>query len=103
SETLEALRGVDDPVARAETDAERALLAELEGGCQVPLGALARADGSRLDLWAFVGAPDGERVVRAHAEGAASKPHDLGRRLADELRRGGAEEILQTLRVSADE
>jgi hydroxymethylbilane synthase len=101
-DTLEALRGIEHSIARTETDAERALLAELEGGCQVPLGALARADAGRLELWAFVGAPDGTRVVRAHAEGAASKPDDLGRRVADELRSRGADEILRTLRAAAD-
>lgn len=101
-ETLAALRGIDDAGARAETDAERALLTALEGGCQVPLGALARRQAAEIRLWAFVGSPDGRRVVRGEASGPADDPHALGRRLADDLRRRGAEEILHTLRGSSD-
>lgn len=101
-ETLEGLAGIEDAGARAETDAERALLAELEGGCQVPLGAWARLDEERLHLWAFVGSPDGGRVARAHASGARAAARDLGRRVADALRLDGAEEILRALRSAGD-
>lgn len=101
-ETLEDLARIDDPRARAETDAERALLAELESGCQVPLGAWARFDGERLQLWAFVGAPDGSRVVRAHASGSRTAPGDLGRRVAKALKQQGADEILAALRAVGD-
>jgi hydroxymethylbilane synthase len=101
-EALEALARIDDPRARAETDAERALLAELESGCQVPLGAWARLDGDRVSLWAFVGAPDGSRVARAHASGSRTAPGDLARRVAEALRGQGADEILDALRAAGD-
>ncbi len=99
-QTLAALAEIEDGAARAETDAERALLAALQGGCQVPLGALARGQGGRLELWAFLGTPDGQRVARGHVSGPDADPDALGRGLAEELRRRGAEEILSVIRSS---
>ncbi len=91
--TLEALALLDDRAARLETAVERALLAGLGGGCQVPIGGSARlqADG-RLRLHAVVASPDGSRLIRAVGEG--SDPAELGARVARQLLRDGAEQIL---------
>lgn len=99
---LALLGALEDPTARWEAEAERALLSALEGGCEVPLGALARIDGSRLQLWAFVATPDGRRLVRGHAEGPAREAPAIGRRLAADLRARGGEDILRSLRASSD-
>src|SRR5262249_36822104 len=48
--TLNLLRGLDDPIVRAEVECERAFLEELGGGCSVPIGALAKAQDGRLVL-----------------------------------------------------
>ena len=64
----------------------------LEGGCSVPVGALAQLDGERMRLHGIVAAVDGVRVVAAEMEG-----HDaiqLGRGVAELLLRQGAKEIL---------
>jgi len=92
-EVLEAVR----PLHHADTDecvqAERALLAALEGGCTVPVGALAVQEGARLFLRGLVAAPDGSRVLLAEARG--EDPHEVGWDVARRLRRQGAEEILR--------
>jgi porphobilinogen deaminase len=44
-----------------------------------------------------VASPDGARLVRASAEGRSEKPEDLGARVADELLRQGAREILDSM------
>jgi hydroxymethylbilane synthase len=77
--------------ARAVT-AERALLAALQGGCNVPLGAHAQVEGDVLRLRAFVARPDGRIVLRA--EGSGGAPEDLGRRVADDLIGRGARELM---------
>lgn len=100
--TLSVLAQIEHARARMETDAERALLAALEAGCQVPLGALARVDGPDLDLWAFVGTPDGCKAARSHVRGPCAEAASLGRRCAEELCRNGGDEILRTLRESGD-
>ena len=51
---LRWLHGLDDSLARLTTTAERALLKRIEGGCQVPLGALAEEGGAQLKLYAAV-------------------------------------------------
>ena len=53
----------------AAVTAERSLLATLEGGCQVPIGAHAHFEGSALHLIAMVASPDGTRVMRDRSVG----------------------------------
>jgi hydroxymethylbilane synthase len=72
--------------------AERTFLASLGGGCNVPLGAYAVAEGSALRLAGFVARPDGSTLLRGEATG--SDPAALGRELADELRGRGAGALL---------
>lgn len=76
-----------EPTARAVT-AERSFLAALGGGCNVPLGAYAEADGVGLWLRAVVANADGGAVIRGERRGAG--PEDLGRGLAEDLLSRGA-------------
>lgn len=103
-ELLELLSGLDDPDTRAAVTAERALLAELEGGCQVPLGAWGRiastpaASASRqLLLDACVCSADGKDLIRDTLRGPAEDPEALGRQLAHRLLDAGADRILRHL------
>ena len=81
----------------AAVTAERALLAELGGGCQVPIGAHARIEGETLHIGAIVVSPDGDQVVRLSASGAASDHEQIGIRLGRELLLAGAEDILDAV------
>lgn len=75
--TLAVLRTIDDERVHAAVDAERAFLAELGGGCNLPCGALAsvRDDGTvAIDVLLATG--DGRIVLRANAEG--SDPRAVG-------------------------
>jgi hydroxymethylbilane synthase len=80
------------------TDAERAFLAELEGGCQVPIGALVVPSENGLVLHGFISDVEGERVLRGETSVDPSCPADAGRRLAAELRTAGADALLAALR-----
>jgi hydroxymethylbilane synthase len=88
----------DAPTMRA-IRAERAFLAALEGGCQVPIGALAlpAPDGSGM-LYGMIAALDGSRVVRGSIALDPNDPALSGIRLANRLRSEGATEILEGLR-----
>jgi hydroxymethylbilane synthase len=97
TQSLALARAIDDPAAHAEARAERALVEALGADCQVPLGALARCEQGCLTLEAVVAAPDGRNLVRARAEGDPGKPEQLGNEGAEQLRAGGAEEILRQL------
>jgi len=99
-ESIALLAPLENAAARAETAAERAMLEALGGGCQAPIGALARLAGFRLHLTGVVASADGAELVRVSLEGPASEPGELGRRAAGELRRRGAEQILSQVYAS---
>jgi hydroxymethylbilane synthase len=94
--TLRWLLALDDREARLAVTAERALLRRIEGGCQVPLGALATVTERLLRLEASVCALDGSRELRAQGSSPASVPDAiaLGERVADELLARGAQELI---------
>lgn len=92
---LDLLARLDHAETRAAVTAERALLAKLEGGCQVPLGAWGRMEEGQMHLDAAVLSPDGAECIRMHAVGSADKAESLGRDLADKLLAAGADKILR--------
>lgn len=92
-ELAEMLNTFGDPDADAAVRAERALLAELHGGCSVPVGAYAVRVNGELRLSAQVTAPDGRHLISGTATG--TDPDSVGRDLARTLRERGAEEILR--------
>jgi hydroxymethylbilane synthase len=92
------LGDLNDAAAWISFRAERALVAALGGGCQLPLGAIATSRGVTLDMEAIVVSPDGARRVRHAATGGTAAPEELGRRLAGELAARGAVAILDEVR-----
>ncbi|MBT1002941.1 hydroxymethylbilane synthase [Paenarthrobacter sp. DKR-5] len=92
----QALAAIEDPGARHEVTAERALLARLEAGCTAPIGALASFTGEALSLDAVVCSDDGTRILRRSrrtevlTEVGATL---LGIELAEELLADGAAEL----------
>jgi hydroxymethylbilane synthase len=91
--TAEAVAPLDHPQTARAVTAERAFLAALHGGCNVPLGAYAEPDARGLRLRALVAREDGSRVVRGERSGGDAAA--LGRALADDLLAQGAAELLR--------
>ena len=85
-----------DADASTEVSAERALLARLGGGCHVPIGARARIAGDQLKMIAVVANPDGSGLCRGEIAGMARDGGQLGRRLAEQLLRQGADKFLSS-------
>jgi hydroxymethylbilane synthase len=83
AETLAVIRAIDDDAAHRCVVAERAFLAELGGGCDLPVGALARLVDDELLLTVLLATLDGRIVVRAHARG--TDPQATGRAAATAL------------------
>ena len=92
------VRRLDHADARMEVEAERALLAKLGGGCQVPIGAFARVQDGTLRLLAMVASPDGSRVIRGEASGR--DPAEVGNELGTSLLAQGAGEILSQVHAA---
>jgi hydroxymethylbilane synthase len=89
---------LDHADTHTATDAERALLGRLEGGCQVPVGALATVVGDELSLRATVCSLNGEQAVEGQIVGRSGQAEELGVELAGRLLEDGAEEILAVIR-----
>lgn len=88
------LERVNESRVRACTDAERAFLSSLGGGCSVPVAAFCEASDSGLELRGFVGDPSGGEALRARASAPVQDAVALGRRLADRLLAEGAAALL---------
>jgi len=88
---------MNDPETVLRTKAERAFLARLEGGCQVPIAAFATLDGEQLLLKGLVGDVNGEVVIAREIEGLAIDAENMGVALADEILDAGARPILEAL------
>ncbi len=97
-----AVAAVDHPPARAELDAERAVVTKLGGGCQMPIGAHAHISSGSMTLTAVVLSLDGARALRAESRGAMAESRRVGTAAADDLLAQGADEILaEVLRAHA--
>lgn len=95
----ERLSELDDAGAREAAVAERAFLARLGGGCQVPISAHCKREGQRITLWGMVARPDGSDVVRTVASMSvgAYSPAEFGDALGQKILRLGAQQILEDL------
>ncbi len=117
--TLQLIKTINDTDACLETTAERAFLAVLEGGCQVPVACLTRVVEQRLVIEGLVSSLDGSQVYKGNAEcdltskdrrmsqcqeepGAMSQAEEIGRKLAQQLLEAGAGKILQEIRALGD-
>jgi hydroxymethylbilane synthase len=91
--TSELIAFLDDADARSAATCERALLKQLGGGCQVPIGAVAEVSGRRIRLNAVVAHPNGTKVLRETRDG--DDPTRLGEEVGKILLRRGADVILE--------
>jgi hydroxymethylbilane synthase len=99
-EAAEILGKLDDAESRTVIIAERALLATLQGGCQVPLGAWARVERGELVMEAVVCSVDGVQYVRQKASAPPEQAVQLGEQMARLLIEGGASNILEEVKRS---
>jgi len=93
---------LDDTETRNCVTAERAFLRRLEGGCQVPIGAMARVEGDRIYLEGVVGSLDGDKNLRERITGDTADADALGTRLAEQMLEKGAGEILEEVRRTVE-
>ncbi len=96
---LKWLRSLDHASTRVAVTAERALLRRIEGGCQVPLGALATLEGEQLHLYASVCSLDGSVSVECRDQAATADAAALGVRVAEQLLARGAGDLIAQQRA----
>ncbi len=86
---------LEHSVTRLAVTAERAFLARLEGGCQVPIAGYATIHDHKLELNGLVASVDGQRVIRDKVEGSSSQAAQFGLQLAEKILGSGGDAILQ--------
>ena len=103
-DTLARVVTIDDTDIHQAVDAERAYLAELGGGCDLPCGALAHvnrgSDGDEITIEALLAATDGHVVLRATARD--TDPVVAGRAVAAELMDRGGRSLVETGSLESD-
>ncbi|MCL2680711.1 MAG: hydroxymethylbilane synthase, partial [Coriobacteriia bacterium] len=96
---------ITDPLTLACVSAERVVMNQLQGGCQVPIGAYCRpatADANTLLMDAMVGSLEGASILRVSETGSINDPTALGEAVVSRLKDLGAEQLLQAVRAAAD-
>ncbi|MGB3052939.1 MAG: hydroxymethylbilane synthase [Polyangiales bacterium] len=103
NETLHAqLKAIEDPTARIQITAERAMLQKLEGNCHSSIAGHASASDGRLQLDAMVASYDGDQMLSAMSDtyldlgspDAMQLAHRLGQDVADHLLSQGAHDLI---------
>jgi hydroxymethylbilane synthase len=75
-------------------EAERAFLATLEGGCQVPIAGLAVVEDGKVRMDGLVGSVDGRTIIREQLSGPEGEAARIGRDLAEVIIAKGGRKIL---------
>lgn len=96
-EVRSMLEFLNDPPTKQSTDAERAFLGLLEGGCQVPIGVHADVAGEQIKIEAIIAALDGSTVLRDTITGKAEDAVALGQQLGKKMLAAGGQEILAAI------
>ena len=96
-QTRNLLQFLEDEPTRDCITAERMVLQQLEGNCQVPLAGHCNLEKNTLYLRALIAEPDGTRVIRAEGRSSRSEASELGTRVARGLLDQGGKELLQKL------
>jgi hydroxymethylbilane synthase len=78
--------------------AERAFLAHLQGGCQVPLGCFSKVENGILNMNGFVASVDGKQFINETISGEITKGAELGVQMAEKMLAKGAFEILNQIK-----
>ena len=94
---LAMLAVLNDSDTQVAVTAERAFLAVLGGGCQVPVGVHAVTEGEKVTLEAAIASLDGQQMVRGKETSAADGAQALGRELAHSLLAAGGNDILKEI------
>ena len=96
-EILSLLKPLDHFETNVAVRAERSLLMELEGGCQVPIGGHARVANELVELCGLVASLDGRKLFRVARSAPLEEAEALGKRVAAELLLLGARQVLDEI------
>ncbi|KOP72531.1 porphobilinogen deaminase [Lysinibacillus sp. FJAT-14745] len=100
TELLTELGKLTDSLTWKEAHAERAFLAAMDGGCQVPIAGYAKSNGEEITLTGLVAAPDASVVYKETVVGTDAEV--VGKELAEILTKQGAFDLIQRVKAEQD-
>jgi len=98
-ELLGMLTFLHDPSTACAVRGERSFLAEVEGGCQVPVACHGTLSDGILTLSGLVSSPDGTVCIRRRTEGNPTDAEKMGKELAREILDAGGRQVLASIRA----
>jgi hydroxymethylbilane synthase len=98
TELAQLVSKLDDRDARITAETERRILASMHGGCSIPLGVYSRIEGDNIIIDAVVCDVEGEKHIRKTVTAPIDQAQATADRLAQELLKAGAKEILEKIR-----
>jgi len=97
NDVLKLLSGIDDKVSRITSDTERLVLHKIKAGCHAPAGVFAQIAGGEITVYAFVSDENGQKIISHKTQGAVESAHSVAEKLANELLKFGAAELLKNV------
>ena len=94
------LADMDDEDTHLALEAERAVVTQLEGGCNVPIGAFATIEGGDILLKGLVASLDGKTVYKTELKGKKLNAKSIGKELGNTLLDMGGDKIMQEIHSS---
>ena len=91
------LADMDDENTHLALDAERAVVTQLEGGCNVPIGAFATIEGNEMTLRGLVASLDGKTLYKKELKGDKVNAAALGNEMGNALLDMGGDKIMHEI------
>ncbi len=95
----EILSKINDKETLITTNAERAFLKTLEGGCQIPVGSYTYIKDEQFHITGFISSIDGSIYLKASANASVEQAVEVSIQLAKKLYTQGGKEILEKIRT----
>lgn len=101
TELLAEFAKITDEATKKAATAERAFLAAMDGGCQVPIAGFATVEGENITLTGLVAAPDASVIYKETMTGQSAD--ELGKAVAQVLTEKGAYDLIQKVKAELNE
>jgi len=100
TELLELVEKLDDKNSRITAEAERHILATMQGGCSIPLGVYAHIEDDNITINAMISDIDGKNLIKRSSSGPVTQSIQVAENLAEKLFEADAGKILEKIKKS---
>ncbi len=95
NEILKIIDDIDDKDSRLSCFMERYVMHAIKAGCHAPVGVYAEITGDDIIIYAFVSDENGREFIKSRKQGTIQSVEKVAQKLADELLKAGAAELLR--------